>query len=194
MMDAVKLSAWIAGPRAGLDTRALRRAVAAALEAHEGQLRESGAPAVTHPLNVARWVALTGGDVEATTIAVLHDVPEDTPVGLREVAAMFGPRVADAVALLTKPCRGVPPPAMERVPRERASAAAWRALHVKVADRLDNMLSVAALPQFRRRKLARETLDVLCPLAARIDARVTQMLLCESKRWLPATAAPPSPR
>ncbi len=74
-----------------------------AAEAHEGQRRSSGDPYVLHPINVALAVAYDGGDADMVSAAVLHDVLEDTPVSYSQLEKEFGKKVADIVALLSKP-------------------------------------------------------------------------------------------
>jgi len=162
--------------RPDLDTPIVRRAITFAREAHAGQWRENGAPAFTHPLSVARILAFSGAS-EGTTIAgLLHDTVEDTAVTLADIRRGFGSPVADLVALLTKPCNGVPPAVMGLALRPSWRTAAFHALHVKIADRLDNMWTVAVLPRPRRMKLALESLRFLCPAADHVDPSVATLL------------------
>src|SRR5688572_22427832 len=77
IMESIALST-ILQCRPDLNTPLVRRAVAMTLEAHAGQLRESGDPAASHPVNVAAWIARSGADGLSVVAAVLHDVVEDT--------------------------------------------------------------------------------------------------------------------
>jgi len=155
--------------RADLDTRALRRAFRFAAEAHRGRRRETGDPAFAHPLNVARILALTGADEIMTIAGILHDTVEDTDVTIAELRRLFGPSVSDLVALLTKPCKGAQPPVMSLTNGTVWSASRLRAVRIKIADRLDNMFTVHALPVARRTRLARESLNYICPVADDLD-------------------------
>jgi len=162
--------------RADLDTRALRRAFTFAAEAHRGQRCETGEPAFAHPVNVARILALAGAD-EITTIAgILHDTVEDTDATIPELRRLFGPSVSDLVALLTKPCKGVEPPVMSFTDGMLWSPRRLRAVRIKIADRLDNMFTVDALSRARRTKLARESLNYICPIADELDPVVAAVL------------------
>lgn len=159
-----------------LDTVTVRRAFEVAREAHRQQWRENGEPAFAHPLNVAKILARSRAD-ELTTIAgLLHDTVEDSDLTLEDIRAMFGPRVGELVALLTKPCPGAQPPVMSVPHRWLDKDYGLRALRVKLADRLDNMATVRALSRTRQTKLARESLALLCPVADELDP-VTAMVL-----------------
>lgn len=162
--------------RPDLDTPALRRAVVFSREAHAGQWRENGDPAFTHPLSVARILALSGADETTIIAGVLHDTVEDSEVTLADLHRGFGSPVADLVALLTKPCSGVPPAVMALTLRPSWCPAALRALRVKIADRIDNMGTVAALSRTRQKRLALESLRLLCPAADRFDPNAAALL------------------
>lgn len=148
------------------------RAYLIAESAHHGQLRDEGAPYIEHPLRVALIAATELGlcDPDVICAALLHDVVEDTSVTLSEVEAACGERVAHFVELLTK----------ERVEDPEAKRAATRAylkriaddsqdvLALKLADRLDNLRSVAVLPDWeKRRKYLLETYWQYLPFAQR---------------------------
>ena len=155
------------------DTDVIERAYAWAASAHRAQRRKSGEPFVEHPLNVARIVARLGLDDVSVAAALLHDVIEDTDRTLADVEADFGPQVAKIVDGVTKLDR------VEFTTRERHQAASLRkmlvamakdlrVLIIKLADRLHNMCTLAALSPEKQQQVARETLDVYAPLAHRL--------------------------
>ncbi len=155
------------------DTDVIERAYAWAASAHRAQRRKSGEPFVEHPLNVARIVARLGLDDVSVAAALLHDVIEDTDRTLADVDADFGPEVAKIVDGVTKLDR------VEFTTRERHQAASLRkmlvamakdlrVLIIKLADRLHNMCTLAALSPEKQQQVARETLDVYAPLAHRL--------------------------
>jgi guanosine-3',5'-bis(diphosphate) 3'-pyrophosphohydrolase len=177
--DAPKrLTAWISHDRRDLDERRIERAVALALRAHAPQVRENGDPGISHPVNVARMLARSGSSDAVVVAGILHDVPEDADASLGELRRGFGDRVADIVALLTKPCRGVPPPVMPIAASLAAAgpAVVLAALQVKVFDRIDNLRTLAVLPLARRLRFSRETLEVLCPAVERVHVAGTRSL------------------
>ena len=155
------------------DTELIERAYSWAASAHRTQRRKSGEPFVEHPLNVARIVARLGLDDVSVAAALLHDVIEDTDRTLADVEADFGPDVAKIVDGVTKLDR------VEFTTRERHQAASLRkmlvamakdlrVLIIKLADRLHNMCTLAALAPSKQQQVARETLDVYAPLAHRL--------------------------
>ena len=158
-------------PDAG--TELIERAYSWAAGAHQAQRRKSGEPFVEHPLNVARIVARLGLDDVSVAAALLHDVIEDTDRTLADVETDFGPDVAKIVDGVTKLDR------VEFTTRERHQAASLRkmlvamakdlrVLIIKLADRLHNMCTLAALSPAKQQLVARETLDVYAPLAHRL--------------------------
>lgn len=156
-----------------VDLALVAQAYQFAEKAHDGQMRQSGDPFISHPVAVAAIVAELGLDEVSVAAALLHDAVEDTGVTLEAVEKHFGPEVAALVDGLTK---------LERVhfdSREEQQAATmrkmlvamakdWRVLLVKLADRLHNMRTLAAVPQWKQRRTARETLEIYAPLAHRL--------------------------
>src|SRR5690606_31864523 len=152
-----------------LSTRAYLRAA----EAHRGQTRNSGEPYIQHPVAVARIIADLGLDDVTIAAALLHDTVEDTGTTLEEIEHDFGVEVAASVDGVTK---------LDRVQfdsREAQQAATMRkmlvamardlrVLIIKLADRLHNMRTIAALPAWKQDRIARETLDIYAPLAHRL--------------------------
>lgn len=173
-----QLTAWICRGRGDLDERVIGRAVSLALEAHGPQVRENGDPGVSHPISVASMLARSGGSGSVVVAGILHDVPEDADAPLGELRRAFGARVADIVALLTKPCRGVPPPVMPIAASLAVSSPSvvFSAVQVKVFDRIDNLRTLAVLPLARRVRFSRETLEVLCPAVERAHVAGAPML------------------
>ena len=158
------------------DVEIIRRAGQAAITAHEGQLRRTGEPYVTHPIAVAGIVADLGLDAPTITAALLHDAVEDTGVTTQWLAREFGEQVAAVVDGVTKLDR------LEFDSKEAQQAATirkmfiamaqdWRVLLIKLADRLHNMRTISVMPMNRQRAIAQETLDVYAPLAHRLGVQ-----------------------
>ena len=152
-----------------LISRAYRRSAAA----HAGQSRKTGDAYISHPLAVATVVAELGLDDVTVAAALLHDAVEDTGVGLDDVRDEFGPDVADIVDGVTK---------LERLQfdsKEAQQAATMRkmlvaiakdlrVLIIKLSDRTHNMRTIAAMPEWKQRRTAQETIDIYAPLAHRL--------------------------
>ncbi|HVB71181.1 MAG TPA: bifunctional (p)ppGpp synthetase/guanosine-3',5'-bis(diphosphate) 3'-pyrophosphohydrolase [Acidimicrobiales bacterium] len=158
------------------DADLIRRAGLAAIAAHEGQLRRTGEPYVTHPIAVADIVADLGLDETTIAAALLHDAVEDTGVTTSWLAREFGDRVTAVVDGVTKLDR------LEFDSKEAQQAATirkmfiamaqdWRVLLIKLADRLHNMRTISVMPMNRQRAIAQETLDVYAPLAHRLGVQ-----------------------
>lgn len=152
---------------------ALRRSYLVAREAHEGQTRSSGEPYIIHPVAVSRILAEMRLDHESLMAALLHDVIEDTPVSKEELAEQFGETVAELVDGVSK---------LDKLKfRDRKEAQAEnfrkmimamvhdiRVILIKLADRTHNMRTLGALRPDKRRRIARETLEIFSPLAHRL--------------------------
>lgn len=158
---------------------AIDRALDYAVTAHDGQLRASGEPFVTHPLAVAEIVASWHLDYEAVMAALLHDVVEDTSVTADDVKHEFGEKVAYLVDGVTKlRLSKTPRPAADSVRLEEsnenlrklllATTKDYRVMFIKLADRLHNMRTLGFLQPKRRAEIARESLQVYAPLADRL--------------------------
>lgn len=141
--------------------------------AHEGQLRESGAPYVTHPIAVARILTPLHLDVHAITAALLHDVAEDTNVTIEQISARFGKQVADLVDGLSKIDK------LQFETKEDAQAENFRkmlmamardvrVILIKLADRLHNMRTLGSVSKGKSERIAHETMDIYAPIANRL--------------------------
>ena len=168
-------------PRA--DVGLITRAGQLAAEAHAAQKRENGEPYIIHPLAVAGILANYRLDSATIATALLHDVAEDTAVGLKEIERRFGAEVARLVDGVTKLTRiELQSERTKQAENLRKLVLAMsediRVLLVKLADRLHNMRTLHFVPQVaRRQKTARETLEIFAPLAERIgmDALKTEL-------------------
>jgi guanosine-3',5'-bis(diphosphate) 3'-pyrophosphohydrolase len=144
-----------------------------AKKAHEGQKRHTGEPYITHPVAVALTLAQMRMDPATIMAAILHDVIEDTPVEKQDLIQQFGKEVADLVDGVTKLTQ------IEFESRAQAQAENFRkmvmamardirVILVKIADRLHNMKTIHCLPSEKRRRIAKETLEIFAPIANRL--------------------------
>ena len=151
----------------------LEKAVAYAFHAHDGQTRKSGEPYITHPLAVATQLALWHMDIQGLCAGVMHDVLEDTGVSKIEMAAEFGETISEMVDGLSK---------LEKLKFEDhaehqaesfrklilAMTKDVRVIVVKLADRLHNMRTLGSMRPDKRRRIAKETLEIYAQIANRI--------------------------
>jgi GTP pyrophosphokinase len=145
-----------------------------AAEFHRDQRRRSGEPYINHPVEVALILANDlHMDEDTICAALLHDTVEDTPATLDQVAELFGPTVAELVDGVTK-LTSIEVTSMDEKQALNlrkmflAMSKDIRVVIIKLADRLHNMRTLAALPPDRRIFKARETMDVYAPLADRL--------------------------
>jgi guanosine-3',5'-bis(diphosphate) 3'-pyrophosphohydrolase len=153
------------------DLALLQRAYDVAEAKHEGQKRKSGDPYITHPLAVSTILAELGMDTTTLVAALLHDTVEDTEYSLARLRADFGEEVAhlvDGVTKLDKVELGNAAEAETIRKMVVAMARDPRVLVIKLSDRLHNMRTMRFLPPEKQAKKARETLEVLAPLAHRL--------------------------
>ncbi|MEG0750946.1 MAG: bifunctional (p)ppGpp synthetase/guanosine-3',5'-bis(diphosphate) 3'-pyrophosphohydrolase [Oscillospiraceae bacterium] len=142
-------------------------------KSHEGQMRESGEPYITHPLSVASLLVDLGLDTESVCAALLHDVVEDTGVTLDEIKSKFGDDVTELVDGVTKLGR-IPFSSVEEQQAENlrkllfAMSKDIRVMIVKMCDRLHNMRTLEAKAEHKRRATAYETMEVYAPIAHRL--------------------------
>ena len=158
---------------------AITQAYEFAEKCHEGQLRKTGDPYITHPVSVAYMVAHLELDQQALMAALLHDVQEDCGVPNDVIASTFGERVAKLVDGLTKldklpmnvggidPARGTLQ-AQNLRKMFLAMAEDISVVLIKLCDRLHNMRTLWAFPPEKQRRIALETQEIFAPLANRL--------------------------
>lgn len=153
--------------------RRVKRAYFYAEQAHEGQMRRSGERYITHPLAVANILSEMHMDHQSLMAAMLHDVIEDTAVTKEAISEQFGPGVAELVDGVSKLTH------LEFESKKEEQAENFqkmvlamskdiRVILVKLADRLHNMRTLGAMPPDKKRRKARETLDIYAPIALRL--------------------------
>ena len=141
--------------------------------AHAGQTRQSGEPYISHPLAVAEILAGWHLDGQALQAALLHDVMEDTSVTKAEISDTFGKPVADLVDGVSKLDK-IEFQSAEDAQAENfrkmllAMARDVRVILIKLADRLHNMRTLEAVAPAKRRRVARETMEIYAPIANRL--------------------------
>ncbi len=162
------------------DFSAIEKAYSIAHKAHENQFRKSGEPYIIHPLNVAIILADLEMDKETIIAGILHDVIEDTVMTMDELIHEFGPDVGLLVDGVTK---------LEKIPLSSnvdqsdaklemqaenlrkmflAMAKDIRVIMIKLADRLHNMRTLQYKDAEGQQRIARETLEIYCPIASRL--------------------------
>ncbi len=151
----------------------VKRAYFYAEQAHRGQSRRSGEPYVTHPLEVANILAGMHMDHQSLMAAMLHDVIEDTTVSKTALGEQFGTAVADLVDGVSKLTQfEFEDQAQKQAENFQKMALAMakdiRVILVKLADRLHNMRTLGALRPEKKRRIAKETLEIYAPIAQRL--------------------------
>ncbi|HUX73421.1 MAG TPA: bifunctional (p)ppGpp synthetase/guanosine-3',5'-bis(diphosphate) 3'-pyrophosphohydrolase [Steroidobacteraceae bacterium] len=160
----------------------VREAYEFGAQRHQGQKRVSGEPYITHPVAVADILADLHLDGDTLVAAILHDVIEDTPTAKAEIATVFGQVVADLVDGVSK---------LDQIQfknRQEAQAESFRkmllamvrdirVIMVKLADRLHNMRTLGVMPPVKRRRSARETLEIYAPIAERLGLYAAKLEL-----------------
>jgi guanosine-3',5'-bis(diphosphate) 3'-pyrophosphohydrolase len=153
------------------DVGLVQRAYEIARREHEGQLRKSGEPYITHPLAVAQILAGQGMTETTLAAALLHDTVEDTTYSLADLTADFGDEIAmlvDGVTKLDKATYGEASHAETVRKMVVAMSRDIRVLVIKLADRLHNARTWQFVSRESARRKARETLDIYAPLAHRL--------------------------
>lgn len=163
----------------GIDLTLVQKAYTIAEKAHSTQVRMSGEPYVTHPIEVAVILVELGMDTESICAGLLHDVVEDTELELEFVKKHFGADVAALVDGVTKLGR-VPLTTKEEQQAENirkmllAMAQDVRVIIIKLADRLHNMRTLMYRPAAKQRETSLETMEVYAPIAHRLGIRAVK--------------------
>ena len=158
-------------PQDALDV--VRRAYAVARRAHGAQTRTTGELYIRHPFAVAHILVDLKLDPASIAAGLLHDVPEDTTVGLDEIRRQFGDEIAGIVDGVTKLT------SIEGRSKEQAQAGTYRKMFIamaddprvvliKLTDRLHNVRTLDGVAAEKQRRVARETLEIYAPLAHRL--------------------------
>ena len=142
-------------------------------EAHKGQHRLSGEPYIYHPIAVARILAEQHMDHKTIIAAILHDVIEDTPTAKENISDLFGEDVAELVDGVSKLTQiQFESKAEQQAENMRKMMLAMtrdiRVILIKLADRLHNMRTLGHMRPDKKRRIARETLDIYVPIASRL--------------------------
>lgn len=158
---------------ASADIELLRKAYILSAREHKGQVRKSGEPYLTHPLEVANILAEMQLDVASVAVGLLHDVVEDTLTSIHSIREYFGEDIAHLVDGVTKISK------IEFSSKEEQQAENFRKLLlamvddirvilVKLADRLHNIRTLEHLRPDKQKHIARETLEIYAPIALRL--------------------------
>lgn len=159
------------------DVAMIMRAYELAEKSHKGQMRKTGEEYITHPLHVAYILADLNAAPEVVASGLLHDVVEDTEVTSEEITEQFGPtiaRIVDGVTKLDQLSYNKNPLSRSEASNDNyqklilAMVKDVRVVIVKLADRLHNMRTIKFLKPEKQKQIARETLDILAPLAHRL--------------------------
>ena len=157
----------------GADLELLRKAYIFSAVEHKGQKRASGEPYLVHPIEVASILAEMRMDPTCVAVGLLHDVLEDTLTDPDKIKEHFGQDVLHIVEGVTKISK-IPFSTTEERQAENfrklllAMVDDVRVILVKLADRLHNMRTLRHLPEERRQRISRETMDIYAPLAGRL--------------------------
>ena len=173
MTDAEMLIQEVSAYLKPKDVEHIREALKFSGQAHEGQLRKSGEPYISHPIAVARILTPLHLDAQAIMAALLHDVVEDTHISNADVARIFGKSVAELVDGLSKLDK-IEFQTMEDAQAENfrkmllAMARDVRVILIKLADRLHNMRTLKSMSREKCERIARETMEIYAPIANRL--------------------------
>ena len=173
MTTISELEKRIGGYLTSDEVEKVRSAYEFSASVHEGQHRKSGEPYISHPLEVAGILGDMHMDHQTLAAAILHDVIEDTATDKKEIVRRFGKDIAELVDGVSKLAQ------VEFDSHAEAQAHNFRkmlmamsndirVIIVKLADRLHNMRTLSALDSARRRRIARETLEIYAPIAQRL--------------------------
>ncbi|HEY4717327.1 MAG TPA: bifunctional (p)ppGpp synthetase/guanosine-3',5'-bis(diphosphate) 3'-pyrophosphohydrolase [bacterium] len=155
------------------DIALVNKAYVFSAKVHQGQVRRSGEPYLSHPLEVASIIADLKMDTQSVSTGLLHDTIEDTWTTLEELENLFGKEVAELVDGVTKVSRlSFTSDMDEQADNFRKMILAMskdiRVIVIKLADRLHNMRTLNYLPEERQKEIAKETQDIYAPIAHRL--------------------------
>jgi guanosine-3',5'-bis(diphosphate) 3'-pyrophosphohydrolase len=158
---------------AAADTGLIERSFAFAAERHAGQKRRSGDPYVVHPVGVARIISELRLDVPSVCAGLLHDCVEDTSATAEDIGRLFGTEIQFLVEGVTKLGQIAWTTREERQAENfrkmlLAMARDIRVILIKLADRVDNMRTLAHMPRDKQERISRETREIYAPLANRL--------------------------
>lgn len=168
----------------GEKIKTIELAFQVANHAHLGQFRKSGEPYITHPIEVATFIAEWDLDEQTIAGALMHDVIEDTPVTKEELSRIFGSSIAELVDSVTK---------LDKLHFESEEAAHAeyfrkvvlamakdvRVILIKLADRMHNMLTLGSMRRDKQRRIALETMEIYVPIANRVGLHKVHLQLAE---------------
>jgi GTP pyrophosphokinase len=155
------------------DTSLIQKAYVFSAKGHEGQMRLSGEPYLSHPLEVAYLLAQMGLGPITVSCGLLHDTVEDTAASLDDLDEYFGEEVTDIVNGVTKIGQlifGNKATQQAEYIRKMVLSMSHdiRVLLVKLADRVHNMRTLGYMEPAKQRRIAQETMDIYAPLAGRL--------------------------
>ncbi|MDF2954179.1 MAG: ppGpp synthase/hydrolase [Thermodesulfobacterium sp.] len=158
----------------GCNTRIVEKAYEWAAKLHEGQIRKSGEPYLSHPMEVAYILTQMKLDLPTIAAGLLHDAVEDSQISIEEIRKEFGEEIAFIVDGVTK-LKKIPG-SMNKITKQAESlrkiifgmSKDLRVILVKLADRLHNMRTLQYQAEHKRQKIAKETLEIYAPLAGRL--------------------------
>lgn len=164
------------------EIKSIRETYLFAENAHKQQTRSSGKPFITHPTAVAMILADMRMDAKSIIAAILHDIIEDTAIDKQTIATKFGEEIAklvDGVSKLTQIQFESYAEAQAENFRKMIMAMAddIRVILIKLADRLHNMRTLQHLPLAKRKRIARETLEIYTPIANRLGMNIMRIEL-----------------
>ncbi len=173
MTEVQEICTQVRGYDPAADVDLIARSFAFAAERHAGQKRRSGEPYVVHPVGVARIISELRLDVPSVCAGLLHDCVEDTSATAEDIGRLFGTEIQFLVEGVTK-LGQIPWTTREERQAENfrkmllAMARDIRVILIKLADRVDNMRTLAHMPRDKQERIARETMEIYAPLANRL--------------------------
>ncbi|MGL6064690.1 MAG: RelA/SpoT family protein [Fusobacteriaceae bacterium] len=166
-----KIEEEIKKNKINVDFEKIKYAFLLAEESHQGQYRKSGEDYIQHPMEVAKILIEMKMDTDTIVAGILHDIVEDTLITLADIKYNFGENVAEIVDGVTK-LKTLPNGTKNQYENIRKMILAMSknlsVVIIKLSDRLHNMRTLKYMPPAKQMAIARETLDIYCPLAHRL--------------------------